>query len=197
MSEGCATSDAELLRACAEGRSEAFGVLFDRHRDRVFRHTLRLVDSVEDAEDVVAIVFLEAWRKRSRIRVVDGSIVAWILVTANNVVRNHTRSRRRYRALLASLPPAAPQPDHSARVLDDMANRTGHLALRRAFDRLSRRDRDVLTLCVLEELSTAETALALRVPLGTVKSRLSRAKVRLASTLTAETAIAATLTRSL
>lgn len=197
MNEDRAASDAELLAACAQGRSEAFGVLFDRHRDRVFRHTLRLVDSVEDAEDVVAVVFLEAWRKRTQIRVIDGSIIAWILVTANNVVRNHTRTGRRYRTLLANLPTAPPEPDHSAGVLDDIANRTRDAALRQAFDGLNRRDREVLTLCVLEEFSTAETAAALRVPLGTVKSRLARAKARLASTVTADASLVSALTRSL
>ena len=60
------------LGARRAGQGEAFGRIFDRHRDRVFRHGLRLVEGVSDADDLVAITFLEAWRRRDDLRVVDG-----------------------------------------------------------------------------------------------------------------------------
>jgi RNA polymerase sigma-70 factor (ECF subfamily) len=64
------------------GEGEAFGRIFDRHRNRIHRHSLRLVDRPADADDVVAIVFLEAWRRRDDVRIVADSILPWLLVTA-------------------------------------------------------------------------------------------------------------------
>jgi DNA-directed RNA polymerase specialized sigma24 family protein len=61
-----------LWRRSLEGDGEAFGALFDRHRDRVFGHACRLADTRQDAEDVVASAFLELWRRRAEVRLVDG-----------------------------------------------------------------------------------------------------------------------------
>ena len=71
------------------------------------------------------------------------------------------------------------EPDHADGVADDLDNRERDRRVRDAFNTLSTADQNVITLCVLEELSLAEAARALGVPLGTVKSRLSRAKRRL------------------
>ena len=179
-----------MLARARSGDPEAFGQLFDLHRDRVFRQALRMTQSVHDAEDVTGMVFLEAWRRRESLRDVDGSAIAWLLVTANNVSRNFSRSSRRYRHVLAGLPLPEDAPDHSAAVDDRLDFDSRRVALRGALARLSRRDQGVLSLCVIEELSTADAAAALKIPLGTVKSRLSRAKARLAALLDAAPALA-------
>ena len=83
--------EAAAWSAARGGDGPAFASLFDRHRDRVFGHALRLVRERHDAEDVTAVVFLEAWRKRESVRLVDGSIIGWLLVTTNYAARNHTR----------------------------------------------------------------------------------------------------------
>ena len=163
------------------GDGPAFASLFDLHRDRVFGHALRLTRRPHDAEDVTAAVFLEAWRKRESVRVVDGSIIGWLLVTTNYVARNHARGLRRYRTALAKLPAPAPQQDHAPDVDDSLDGAGRDRQVREAFEKLSKRDQDVITLCVLEELTTAQAAEALGVPEGTVKSRLSRARARLAA----------------
>ncbi|RKR74686.1 RNA polymerase sigma factor [Frondihabitans australicus] len=163
-----------------DGDPEAFGSLFDRHRDRVFGQALRLVRTPHDAEDVTALVFLEAWRKRGSVRVVDSSILPWLLVTTNYVSRNATRAARRHRAAMASLPQAVPTPDHADVVLDAMDAGSRDAIVRQAFIRLPKPDQDVLTLCVVHEFTLQQAADGLGVPLGTVKSRLSRAKKRLA-----------------
>lgn len=175
--------DEELLSDARVGDGEALAVLFDRHRDRVYRHVYRSAASVEEAQDITAMVFFEMWRKRSSARSVDGSIVPWLLVVATNIARNSARSRRRYATLLARIPSPSVQPDHAPEVLErvEMSARANEVNV--AFRRLSKRDQEVLTLCVLEELSVAEAAVALNVPAGTVKSRLSRAKARLAAAL--------------
>jgi RNA polymerase sigma-70 factor (ECF subfamily) len=172
--------EAAAWSAARDGDAEAFASLYDRHRDRVFGHALRLVRQRHDAEDVTAVVFLEAWRKRASVRQVDGSIIGWLLVTTTYTVRNHSRSLHRHRSALAKLPPAPNQDDHAPRIDDaiDASGRDGRM--REAFAKLSKRDQDVISLCILEELTSAQAAEALGVPEGTIKSRLSRARKRLA-----------------
>jgi RNA polymerase sigma-70 factor (ECF subfamily) len=171
--------EADAWSRARAGDPASFAALFDRHRDRVFGQALRLLRTPHDAEDVTAMVFLEAWRRRETVRVVEGSIVAWLLVTTNNVIRNQSRSTRRYRSALAKLSHPEPQPDHGPDVDDVMDNTERTRVVREAFASLSAHDQDVITLCVIEELPLAEAAAVLNVPVGTVKSRLSRAKRRL------------------
>jgi RNA polymerase sigma factor (sigma-70 family) len=176
-----AASSADLWSRVLRGDTAAFGAVFDLHRDRVFGQALRLVRSVDDAEDVTALVFLEAWRKRFDVRVVDGSILGWLLVTTNYVVRNVQRTARRHAIAMARMPRPVDAPDHAGAIHDELDSLVARNAVGLAFGQLSSRDQDVLTLCVLEELSEAEASAALGVPAGTIKSRLSRAKKRLAA----------------
>lgn len=176
--------EAGVWAAARAGDSAAFARLFDAHRDRVFGQALRLIRSPHEAEDATALVFLEAWRKRDSVRVVDGSVIGWLLVATNNVVRNLTRSNRRYRAMLDRIPAPSPtddERDHAERVDERLDQEARNAEVRASFARLSRADQDVITLCVLEELSTAQAARVLGIPAGTVKSRLSRAKQRFAA----------------
>jgi RNA polymerase sigma factor (sigma-70 family) len=157
------------------GDGEAFGRIFDRHRHRVFRHSYRLVAVSADADDIVAVTFLEAWRRADAVRFVDGSMLPWLLVTATNSARNLARSSRRYREMLARLPIDQHEDDRNRDQYDTEA--------RDALRQLSLADQRILTLCVLEDLSERDAAALLGVPAGTVKSRLSRAKRRLAASL--------------
>ncbi|NHB83951.1 hypothetical protein G7085_02790 [Tessaracoccus sp. HDW20] len=79
---------------------------------------LRLVDRTADAEDAVAVAFLELWRRRDAVRVVQGSVLPWLLVTATHATRNLSRSSRRYRALLDRLPRPAEARDVAETYLD-------------------------------------------------------------------------------
>ena len=163
------------------GDPESFARIFDEHRDRIYGQALRLVKSGHDAEDITALVFLEAWRRRSAVRVVDGSVVAWLLVTTNFVALNAARTARRHRIALAKTPPQENQGDHADAILDRFDATGRERRLREAFRTLSVQDRNVLTLCVVNDYPLAGAAAALGIPVGTVKSRLSRAKRRLAA----------------
>lgn len=167
------SDDAADLALALAGTGEAFGRIFDRHRDRVYRHGLRLVDGHAEVEDLVALTFLEAWRKRDSVRLIDGSLLPWLLVTATNTASNLRRASNRHRALLARLAPADAEPDHAELYDDGIAQR--------ALRSLSAADQRVITLCVLEGLSEKEAAAVLGVAPGTIKSRLSRAKARLSA----------------
>lgn len=167
MSGGSDSTDEALWLRVVSGDGDAFGMLFDRHRDRVLRHALRIVGSAHQAEDITAVVFYEAWRRREYVRMVNGSIAAWLLVTANNTIRNHNRQRRRYKAFLDQLPPPAAGADVADEFADSAERDAAATALRVAFWRLKPQDRDVLTLCVVEGLTLRQAASALAIAEGT------------------------------
>lgn len=164
------SDEQDWARAIA-GEGEAFGRVFDRHRDRVRRHARGLAPSPAEAEDVVSVTFLEAWRRRDSIRFVDQSMLPWLLRTATYTCMNLARSERRYRAALARIPAADPAPDPAEVV--------GQGDVFRAMRRLSLRDQEIITLCVLEDLSTEDAARLLGVRPSSIRSRLSRARTRL------------------
>lgn len=164
-------TDEEAWTAVLLGRGEAFGEVFDRHRARIHRHSRGLAPTWSDADDVVAITFLEAWRKRTDIAFVDGSMLPWLLRTATFTANNLNRASRRYAAALRRLPAGEVEPDHA----DGLDDGEAVAALRS----LSPIDQQVVTLCVLEGISTEDAARIMNVRVGTIKSRLSRAKARL------------------
>ena len=176
-------SDADLWLQVRSGNGQSFGALFDRHRDRVFRYSLRLVRSHFEAEDVTAMVFLEDWRRQARVRLVNGSIIAWLLATATNVARNRLRSAMRYQRMLNKIPRPDPAPDHSTHVLDELAAAPVRRTVQDAFHGLNHRDQEILSLCVLEELSAPDVGEILGIAPGAVRARLMRAKQRLGHTL--------------
>lgn len=169
---------ADWASACA-GDGEAFGRVFDEHRNRVFRHALRLVETVADAEDVTAAAFLELWRRRADVRLVDGSVLPWLLVTATNLARNQRRSTMRYRRLLDRLP----RTEHALDPADYVDVISPDLAT--ALRRLSTRDLQLVTLVVVEDVALADAATVLGISPGAAKVRLHRARARLRTHLTA------------
>lgn len=166
--DSLATDSDDWSRARA-GDKRAFTRLVDRHEDRLFRRAVRVLSAREDAKDAVAIAFFELWRHRATVRLVDGSPLPWLLTAVVHAARNLERSARRYRVALSGMrPESVPTPTAS--------DESGVLA---ALRRLNQREQEVVVLVVLEGYSEAETAEALGLPAGTVKSRLARAKARL------------------
>ena len=179
-------SDAELWRRAVAGDPDSFGVLFDRHGDTVHGYCARRTGSLDAADDLVSVVFLEAWRRRGEVELVDDRVLPWLYGIAGRTLQRRWRTTRRHRAALDRLPRPEPHPDHA----DDVAARLDdqrHLdQLQAAFARLRPAEREVLTLCVWQGLDYASAAVALGVPIGTVRSRLSRARARLRASTAAE-----------
>jgi RNA polymerase sigma factor (sigma-70 family) len=176
-------SDQDLWQQAADGSGQAFGLLFDRHARAVYNHCFRLTASWSTAEDLTSTVFLQAWRKRSRVRLHGESCRGWLLAVATNVVRDERRSLRRRLALLRRLPPdgtVADPADEVAGRLDDERRMTEVLA---ALRRLPAGEQEAVALCLWAGLSYPEAAAALGVAEGTVRSRISRARARLAGLL--------------
>jgi RNA polymerase sigma factor (sigma-70 family) len=174
-----ATNDSELWQRALRGDERAFVAVYDRYAQRLLSYAYRRTQSRQRAEDVVSLVMLETWRRRDEVRFSpDGTIAGWLFRTARYVLANDARSRRRHAQALARIAQLAPPlSDELDRHLLDEEN------LRQALDalaELSGRDRDVLELAVWSGLSEAEMAAALGIPVGTLKSRLARARRRLA-----------------
>jgi RNA polymerase sigma factor (sigma-70 family) len=178
--------EASLVAGIRFGDPAAFGAMFDRHVDVVHRFCARRSVDLAAAEDLTSVAFLEAWRLRDRVSLVDGSLRAWLLAIARNVVRNSNRSLRRYRAAVDRLHGGQIEPggDDPAKVTAATDQATGlRRVLIAAMADLTGKQRNVVELCLVEELSTAAAAQILGIPEGTVKSRLAGARVRLRSLL--------------
>jgi RNA polymerase sigma factor (sigma-70 family) len=171
--------DVELWDRAIGGDPDGFGVLFERHARGVYNHCFRRTACWADAEELTSAVFVEAWRRRRDLRPINESALPLLLGVANNLLRNHRRSLRRHRAALDRLPDPGPQPDPA----DDVAGRfADELEMSRVLalvERLPRRDQEVLALCAWSELTYQEAATVLGIPVGTVRSRLARARARL------------------
>jgi RNA polymerase sigma-70 factor (ECF subfamily) len=176
-------SESEHWTAALGGDKEAFATVFDLHKDRVYHHALRLLSNVHDAEDVTAGAFLELWRRRRAVRLVEGSVLPWLLVTATNLSRNRARSLRRYRALLGSLPRSVPAPDAHEVALDGIEEARAAERVRKALSSLSVTDSAIIALTFWEGFSPAQAALALGISDGAARVRLHRARTKMASAL--------------
>ncbi len=162
-----------------DGDPDAFGVLFDNHSRAVYNLAFRLTGSWVEAEEVVSLTFLEAWRLRARVDPDGESLRPWLMGITVNVVRNFSRAARRHRAALARLPEPTAVPDFADELAERIDDTERLHALRAAFGRLRPAEQEVVALCVWADLDYAAAAEALGVPIGTVRSRLHRARVKL------------------
>lgn len=167
-------------RVCA-GEPEAFRELFDDHARSVYNHAFWMTGDWSTAEDAVSLTFLEAWRLRQTVEAGTerGSLRPWLLGIAANVVRNVRRASRRYDGALARMPRAEAAPDFAETVAGRVDDAARLALVRTALAALRKPEREVLALCVWSGLDYSEAAEALGVPVGTVRSRLFRARKKL------------------
>jgi RNA polymerase sigma-70 factor (ECF subfamily) len=171
-------SDSLLWSRSRAGDADAFAQLFERHAKAIYNFCFRRVGDWSVAEDLLSIVFLEAWRRRDR-ELPPDKVLPWLYGIATNVVRNRRRSERRFAAALRRVPKPDSEPGFAELAdtrLDDVREMERALAL---IERLPRHEQDVFALCAWSDLSYEEAAIALDIPIGTVRSRLSRARARL------------------
>jgi RNA polymerase sigma-70 factor (ECF subfamily) len=161
------------------GDQSAFGEIFDDHAAALYQYAVRTLGDWATAEDVVSLTFLEAWRLRGSLREEGESVRPWLFGIATNVLRNTTRAARRHRAALGRLPAREHVPDFAEELAGRLDDTAELAAARRALARLRRTEQEVVRLCVWSGLDYAAAAEALGVPVGTVRSRLSRARARL------------------
>jgi RNA polymerase sigma-70 factor (ECF subfamily) len=170
--------DSVLWSRSRAGDADAFTALFERHAKAIYNYCFRRLGDWDAAEDMLSLVFLEAWRRRDK-GLPKGKVRPWLYGIATNVVRNRRRSERRFQAALTRMPTDPRVLDFEEQIdarLDDERR------IQRALELLAKlpsREQDVFVLCAWSELSYEDAALALDVPVGTIRSRLSRARRRL------------------
>jgi RNA polymerase sigma-70 factor (ECF subfamily) len=167
-------ADSALVAAARQGSSEAFAILVDRYRAPIVRLAYRLTHDADEAKDIAQDAFLRAYNRLGEFHP-DRPFARWLFVIARNASLDAIRRRRRA-ATYASKDeplPVEPGPEELA-LRNDEATRV-HAAL----DALPVKYRDVLDLYYLRGLRYREIALELAIPIGTVKTYISRAKRRL------------------
>ena len=179
--------DAALWSRAAHGDQDAFGQLFDRHAGAVYSYLFRLTANWSEAEDLTSAVFLHAWRRRAEVVIDRDSSLPWLLGVARRLAQNSSRARKRYQAALARigthLADGAPAADPADAVLGRLDSVQRMARLRAAVAKLPRHEREAVELCVWAELDQQAAAVSLGVKVGTVKSRLHRARRHLATEL--------------
>jgi RNA polymerase sigma-70 factor, ECF subfamily len=156
-----------------------FDRLFREHGVAIFRFCLRRTGDPVLADDHRSTVFFEAWRRRGEIDLTTRPALPWLYGVAANVIRNDGRAYRRRQAALRRIPIAAIELDTTEDITSRIdASGRAHAALE-LLGTLPARERDVVLLCLARDLSYEAAADALDLPVGTIRSRLSRARTRL------------------
>lgn len=179
------TSDEEVLTRSAQGDPDALATLYDRHGGLVFRLALCITGDRRGAEEVTQDVFQIVWRQAHTFRPAAGTVAAWLIGITRHRAIDELRSRRstsRRRELCMDTAPVGELGEQAA-CEPPAVFRT---EVRAAVAALPAEQRHAIELAYFGGLSGPEIAASLGIPLGTVKTRLRRALVRLRAVLLAE-----------
>jgi RNA polymerase sigma factor (sigma-70 family) len=183
------TRDEEkLVRAAAAGDDSAFEQLMLAHQKQVYNLCLRMSGSAEDAFDLSQDAFFRAWRALGQYQF-EAGFSTWLFRLTSNVCIDFLRRKKRESHVSLtfsddeeegkeiSLPDAAPLPE------EQLISRETHGELQAAMDALPADYRAILQLRVVEDLPYEDIGRILEIPIGTVKSRLARARIQLRKNL--------------
>ena len=184
---------ASLLRRCISGDAVAWEEIVQRYHRRVYNICYRFSGSADDADDLTQEVFIKMYRTLSSYDVDRGAFITWMTALTRNLLVDHFRKSKHDRQT-DSLD-AAPSQDEDGRTLgDELADKgrtpdthiqsleTGQM-VHQALQRLSPELREAVVLRDLQDMDYKEIAAVLRVPEGTVKSRINRGRAELARLL--------------
>jgi RNA polymerase sigma-70 factor (ECF subfamily) len=185
-------TDASLVQKFRDGQEEAFDELVKKHQQRVFNIAFQIVRSFEDANEVAQDTFVKVYQHLAEFRG-ESAFTTWLYQIVTNLARNRVRyNQRRHKDDSVSidcgeddesgqphiqLADPAQTPDKIAAVTEQTR------VIGQAMDKLSEAHREVLVLRVMQELSYEEIAGVLECSIGTVKSRIARAREELQKVL--------------
>lgn len=178
-------AELNLLARMKDGEEEAFVALYRRHKDAVYRYALLRTGSPAAAADVTQETFLHLMHRPEQFDPARGSVAAWLCGIARNLARRETGGREDATDpddFADGTPLAGDLTEPTCPAQQLLASETAE-QVRAALASLAPHYRDVLILCELSELSYAEAAQVCGIDIGTVRSRLSRARAQLAGRL--------------
>jgi RNA polymerase sigma-70 factor (ECF subfamily) len=173
--------DRRLIAECRAGRTAAFGELVRRYQNRLFNAVHRILDSPEDAADVVQDAFLNAYQSLNSFKG-DSEFFTWLYRIAFNAAISLQRKRKTVLSFdgLSDEKTAHPvDPSEYTRPGATLERSEGDALVLAALGRLSPEHRAILILKDLEEQKYEDIAAILDIPIGTVRSRLHRARLEL------------------
>lgn len=191
MSEGTGEQECSLVRRVAAGDEEAFRAVYEAHAARIYRYALHMMGQADRAEEVLQETFLVLLRQPEQFDPQRGNLAQFLLGVARNQVRRLLQEDGRYMELpeeRPGVPPARPFIVSATEEAGPWAQLTREEAVERvwkAIRTLPEHYREVLVLCELEGMPYSEVAAALHLPVGTVRSRLQRARRLLTERLAA------------
>lgn len=180
--------DRRLIAECLGGRRDAFGELVFRYQARLYNAAVRLIDNPEDAADVVQESFLSAYQALHTFKG-DAEFYTWLYRIAFNTAISLKRKKRAAVSLDATGPDGGLDPDDPSEVIKPgsaLERSEDEARLWEAMNRLSAEHREVLVLKDIDGMKYEEIAEILGVPIGTIRSRLHRARLELRELLKQE-----------
>jgi RNA polymerase sigma-70 factor, ECF subfamily len=174
-----APDDAALWARIRAEDGDAFGLLFERYGKVIYAYCFRRTADADRAADLMSITFFEAWRRRN-VQLDGGKVLPWLFGVAINVLRTERRNRRRYQAALDRLPAPLDEHDFAQAATDRLDAEQRMREALQVVSRLPGGERDVFVLVAWQGLSPEDAGYALGISAGAVRTRLSRARKRLA-----------------
>ncbi len=178
-------SDEDVMERCALGSEAAFSTLVQRYRTRIMNLVCRFISDRDRAEEISQEVFLRVYRNRERYRK-SGKFSTWIFTIAVNLTKNEIRSRVRHKGTFSldaleeeSGGQGLPFPDSNPLPDADLNAREIQQRVAEALRKLPTRYREAVVLRDIEGLSYEEVGEILKIPGGTVRSRINRARLML------------------
>lgn len=175
--------DEQIKEIAKENRAHAFELVVHKYREKLFQHALYLLKDAQEAIDATQETLIRAYQEPAFFEA-DFKIRSWLFRVITNLSYNITRDKRRRGGLLELL--TRPAPRESEHALDEMLRKEEEGSLSRALERVPEKYRSILLLKYYNDLSYLEIADVLGCKLGTVMSRLSRAREKLQSALVSE-----------
>lgn len=179
-------SDEDLIERFQQGDVYAYDLIVKRYKEPLLNFVYRFIGNIEEAEDIVQETFLRVYRKKHAYRRI-AKFSTWIYTIAGNLSRTELRRRRR-RKLFSVSDMGFDEKDYeiSDEEFNPEDNTEGILQgelIQKEIENLSPKFREVILLRDVQELSYEEISQIIKVPIGTVKSRVNRARTRLQSRL--------------
>ena len=175
-------SDEELIKRFQNNDLGAYDIIIMRYKDQLLNFAYRFLGNVEESEDIVQETFLRLWRNRHAYRQI-AKFSTWIYTIAGNLAKTELRKRKRRKVVSIS---DMGFDDKEYEIEDEMANTDQEVnsaltekIIQKAINELPPRFKEVIILRDIQELSYEDIGSILQIPLGTVKSRVNRARLKL------------------